>query len=267
MRLPTPSQDESLGKGGVVGIQHLEGHVFGSNGVKLLSKSKILLVESSAKAKLQTWLSRDGEQQVLWISSPFEPQYQSTARTASLAVVATAHSLDAPLISHFCEKPRKGTETRAEDNEKAGLIGLVYSLILQLVQLGSDTSHLTINDERFAKLDGRAESWPVSLSLLEDLLQTITSLQYCVIHGLNDLESAEGYNWCLELTNILLKYQRDGYNILFSTTGQSRVLSKSVQFTNRFVLVKAKGDVQKRGKRLDNYARTSSCGASPRDAN
>jgi hypothetical protein len=252
------SADESPRNAGTLGLEHLQSHVIGSSGVKLLSQSETLLVESSAKTKLQAWLSRDGRQQVLWVSSSFEPQYLSTARIASLAVVATARSLDAPLISHFCEKPRRDSETRAKDSEKIGLIGLVYSLILQLVRLGSETSKLTINDKRLDKLDGTMESWPLSLSLLGDLLQTITCLQYCVIHGLNDLESAEGYDWCLELLNILLKYQPDGYSLLFSTTGQSRVLSKSIQFTNRYSLIKAKGEVQKRGKRLDSYTKMSS---------
>ena len=260
------SVDKSQRNAGAVGIEHLLSHIIGSSGVQLLSQSKSLFVESSAKAKLQAWLSRDGQQQVLWVSSSFEPQYLSSARTASLAVVATAHSLDAPLISHFCEKPRRYSDTRAKDSEKVGLIGLVYSLILQLVQLGSETSNLTINDKRLGKLDGTIESWPVSLSLLGDLLQTITCLQYCVIHGLNDLESAEGYDWCLEFLDILLKYQTDGYNILFSTTGQSRVLSKSIQFTNRYSLIKVKGDVQKRGKRLDSHTRMSNHGSPPQDA-
>lgn len=256
MLLPAAIQDKTPSRGDPAGIQQLENHIVGSNGVKFVAQYKNVLVESNAKAKLEGWLSRDGRQQVLWMSSSFEPQHLSTARAAALAVVATSCSLDAPLISHFCEKPRGNLRTEAQELEKVGLIGLVYSLVIQLVNLGSETSSLTINDERLKKLDGTTESWPVSLSLLGDLLQTVNCLQYCVIHGLNDLESTTGCKWCVELLDILLKYQNAGYNILFTTSGQSRVLSKSIQFTDRFTLTKTKGEVEKRGKRLDQPTKT-----------
>lgn len=239
--------------------KHLEKHIVGDSGLNILVQSKNLLVESNAKVKLEGWLSRDNTPQILWISGPLEPQHLSSARASSLAVVAASNSIGAPLISHFCEKPPRNPQTDGKDPERVGLIGLVYNLIYQLVNLNSESWDHTINEERFKALSGTAESWPHSISLLDDLLQNISCLQYCAIHGLNDLESGRGSEWCSQLIDIFLHRQQAGntaFNLLFTTTGQSRVLSKSIPYTNRYNLTKRMREVERRGKRLNYPTRT-----------
>jgi hypothetical protein len=236
-------------------IRHLEKYIVGDSGLNILAQSKQWLVESNAKVKLEGWLSPGDTPQLLWISGPLEPRHLSGARAASLAVVATANSIGAPFISHFCDKPPRHLQTEEQDLEKVGLIGLVYNLILQVVKLRIENSNLTINGERFNALNGTIESWPQSLSILDDLLQDVSGVQYCAIHGLNDLESGTGFEWCSQMVDLLLKHHRaenTAFNLLFTTTGQCRVLSRSIQYMSRCRLTKRMGEVEKRGKRL-NY--------------
>ena len=235
-------------------IKYLEKYIVGDSGLNILAQRKEWLVESNAKIKLEGWLSPGNAPKLLWISGPLEPQHLSSSRAASLAVVAAGNSIGAPLISHFCEKPPRHLRIEEQDLEKAGLIGLVYNLIHQIVKLGIENSNLTINDERFNALNGSRESWPQSLSILDDLLQDVSGVQYCIIHGLNDLESGTGFEWCSQLIDLLLKHQQAeniAFNLLFTTTGQCRVLSKSIQYTNRCSLTKRMEEVKRRGKRLD----------------
>ena len=247
--------------------KHLEKHIVGDSGLNLLVQSKNLLVESNAKAKLEVWLSRENTQ-ILWISGPLEPQHLSSARAASLAVVAAANSTGAPLISHFCEKPSRNFQTEGQDLERIGLIGLVYNLIHQLVNLDSESWDHTLDEELFKALDGTEESWPQSISLLDHLLRKVSCLQYCAIHGLNDLESGRGSEWCSQLIDVLKREQagKMTFNLLFTTTGQSRVLSKSIPYIHRHSLTKRMGDVEKRGKRLNYPTRTAQWRCRPLDA-
>lgn len=89
-----------------------------------------------------------------------------------------------------------------------GLIGLVYSLIRQLLQFNVEENDLDLSPERFAKLDGTMDSWECSLDLLEDLLDRTRFLPYCVIHGLNKLDWSAGAVACEEFLDILLRRQQ-----------------------------------------------------------
>jgi hypothetical protein len=238
---------------------HLENYIVGDSGLNILLQNPSLMVESGVKSKLEGWLSRESNPQVLWISGPYEPRHLSSARSASLAIVATANSIGAPVISHFCEKPMSSDKLETQDLENIGLIGLLYSLIHQLMKFGTGKLNVTDNNERLIALNGALESWPQGISLLDDLLQAGSCVQYCIIHGLNDLESGIGSERCSQLVDLLIKRQNarnTAFNLLFTTTGQSRVLSKAILFKNRYSFTKKIGEVEKRGKKLTYPTRT-----------
>jgi hypothetical protein len=212
-------------------------------------------------SKLQDWLGDTSNSQALWISGPLEPQYISSTRSASLAVVATALEIHAPFVSHFCEKPNGQLPPGHTNRDKAGLIGLIYSLIYQLLQFKKDDSDLDLSDDRLQQLDGREESWSKALSLLKDLLHHTKYLPYCVIHAFNIFEWSGAADWCSELLEVLFQHQQEPdttFSLLFTTSGQSRVLSRCTPLTNRYRTTVSMRDVERRGRRLELSKRPSS---------
>lgn len=72
--------------------------------------------------------------------------------------------------------------------EQVRLVGLVYSLIYQLLEFSGAEDELDVSKESLAALNGGKESWSASLEVLRSLLNRTPVLVYCVIDGLNDLE-------------------------------------------------------------------------------
>jgi len=72
--------------------------------------------------------------------------------------------------------------------EQVRLVGLVYSLIYQLLEFSGAEDELDVSKESLAALNGGKESWSASLEVLRSLLDRTPVLMYCVIDGLNDLE-------------------------------------------------------------------------------
>ncbi len=232
--------------------KHLGDFVVGGDGLDLISDHMNLLAEFSVVNKLRDWLSDTGESQLLWISGPWEAQSVSSARAASIAIVAAAVENKAPFISHFCEKPRKAFAGITP--QRAGLLGLLYSLIHQLLQFNIDDSGLDLQEKRLRQLNGTENSWDQGLQLLSDLLLHTISVPYCVIHGLNDLEFSNGSEWCGQLLRVLLGRQGNSsaqFNILLTTSGQSRVLSQWVPSANRHIADHDTREVEKRGVLLE----------------
>ena len=140
--------------------------------------------------------------QFLWIIGPSDYAFPSNMSSAAMAILQTALQLDIPLVSHFCELPPYGYL----DREQAGLIGLVYDLILQLLEQMAPEINTGINlaMSRFQNLDGSIESWKESLQLLADLLQHFTlPLLLCVIDGLSRLDFEDGSPLCGDLVELL----------------------------------------------------------------
>ena len=133
--------------------------------------------------------------QLLWIIGPSDYALPSNILSAAMAVVLTALKLDVPILSHFCALPPYGTPCR----EETGLIGLVYSLILQVLEQMTPEigSGIDLGVSRFQGLDGSIESWDESLNLLTDLLHHFSlPLLLCVIDGLGRLNFEGGSPLC-----------------------------------------------------------------------
>ena len=220
----------------------LEDFIIGDEGPALFSDGRIWLAEPEALAdpvaiaKLRRWMSESLNSCVLWISSPYESEGPSVAKSAAMVAVVAAWQAKAAILSHFCQRSDKASKFRT--SEQAGLIGLVYSLVCQLLQFNSREEQIDISEERLRKLDGRVESWPDSLEILGLLLDLAPHPLYCVIHNLSGLEWSSGSEWCHEILDVLFTRQRqDGpvFNILLTTMGQSRVLPARIITENRYL--------------------------------
>ena len=143
--------------------------------------------------------------------------------------VLAAWQVKAPIIFHFCERPRWSKEDQT--NEESGMIGLVYCLIIQFLQFNVEGDRFDVSQDDFDRLDGTKQSFAKSLDILYRLLICTPHVSFCVIHNLNALEWGGGAEWCHDFLDVLFQRQRDvgkSFNILLTTSGQSRVLAERV---------------------------------------
>ena len=231
----------------------LEPFIIGDEGPGMFGTGHFWLAEEGVLPKLRAWMIEDAAPRTLWVSSPSDPAGMTSARAAALAVVAAAWQAETPLISHFCQ--RQWDKVRAGMSiEQVGLMGLVYSLIYQLLEFSGAEDELDVSKESLAALNGGKESWSASLAALRSLLDRTPVLMYCVIDGLNDLEWGNGEEWCRQFLDVLLARQRRAgtvFNILLTTAGQSRVLPLCVQLKDRHIAMKGAREVARMGRRIE----------------
>ncbi|KAK5630512.1 hypothetical protein RRF57_006227 [Xylaria bambusicola] len=230
----------------------------GTEGPGMFSAGKFWLAEDAVFPKLRTWMVENASSRTLWISSPYDKAGTTSARAAALAVVTAAWQAETPLISHFCQRPRPREVRSGMSIVQVGLVGMVYSLIHQLLQFGSEEEILPISEEKMTSLDGSNNSWEASLEVLRVLLDHTPVLMYCVIDGLNDLEWGDTGKGCPQVLDVLFARQRKTgtvFNILLTTAGQSRVLPPRVDPRDRQVTTKTATEVERYGRRIELSSR------------
>jgi hypothetical protein len=196
-------------------------------------------------------MSPDTPISTLWITSSAAARGFPGSRAASLVTLVAAWESRLPIISHFCARPYHGDLTQGRSVERAGLVGLVYSLIIQLLQFNVKDDAFRTSKEAFDKLNGSDESWPGALLLLKTLLQSTPHLQRLIVDGLNDLCFSSGSEWCAALLNMLHEHQRTsalGFKILLTTTGQSRVLPQYIEVKDRILVQTGAKEIIREGR-------------------
>ena len=232
----------------------LEPFIIGDEGPGLFGDGHFWLAEDEVLPKLRTWMIEEAGSHTLWISSPYDLAGTTSARAAALAVVAAAWQAETPLISHFCQRPQWEKVQAGMTIEQVGLLGVVYSLIHQLLQFGGAEDGLDISEQNLVALNGGKESWEPSLEVLQALLDCSQVLMFCVIDGLNDLEWGSGGVWCGQFLDILFaRQEQEGkvFNILLTTAGQSRILPSNVELKDRHIATKGARQVARVGRRIE----------------
>lgn len=168
-----------------------------------------------------------------------------TLISACCGSIAREH--DIPAISHFCA-------ASSHQSKEAGLLGLVYSLIRQLIDLSPPMldfdSNCDLSTERFHRLNGTMSSWTDAVGILNTLLRYKPPVLFCVIDALDLLEDASTQHHIRTLVDMLVSHtirsstapadaeqgststeeslSKDGIlKVLFTTAGQCRAIQSN----------------------------------------
>ncbi|KAF1958094.1 hypothetical protein CC80DRAFT_560331 [Byssothecium circinans] len=219
----------------------LEEYIVGTEGYSLFDGGIFWLPTVEIASKMQDWMSNTATSftsVLLWVSSPDVSEAFPSSRAAALTVLMAAWCTELPIISHFCERPRTTNIPSGRDVEKVGLIGLIYSLIAQLLKFNVTDDSFEVAKGQMAKLDGSDDSWIVALEIFSKLWKTTPQLSYCIIDGLNEFGFSEGASWSSDLLKVLLdpeRLRRGCVKILLTTTGHSRILLDLVPMEDRVI--------------------------------
>lgn len=196
-----------------------------------IDPASTVYAEEIAIMSLREWTASPASA-ILAITGPYQDGEVTSETLIAAYYAALARRADIPVISHFCtlqmEKPARG-RTR----EELALVGLVYSLIRQLVDLVppalEDGSKFP--EDRFKKLDGTTRTWDEAIAILRDLLEMSPSVLICVIDGIQWIDDLSTESAMKKLFSLLRHYvepgegtQRRVCKILFTTAGESRAL-------------------------------------------
>ncbi|KAL4750922.1 hypothetical protein BDW72DRAFT_203542 [Aspergillus terricola var. indicus] len=205
--------------------QHLQAvidQVGGSDGIKLAIQAGRLLAEPTMVHVLGKWTqATTGNAQILWVMSPYEVGPETSAQLGALGVVWTAIQAKAQFISYICQRPRFGAGSQFQTAEdKIGLL-----------QFAPPDDKVLIPKTTIKELTGPInESWNAAMSTLRILLEHTPTLRYCIISGINLFE-AGAREMGQEFVEVLFAHVRNvdwPVRVLFTTSGQSRVLGHSV---------------------------------------
>lgn len=188
-------------------------------------------------AALQEWTTSNASQIINVVGPSQIDEVSPTAPIASHCIdLAVASRI--PVISFFCELPRRGTSLpHAMAPEMAALISLTYALIRQLIELlpcATISCPTSLNRQSFERLNGCPESLDDALDILGELLQQSPPILLCIIDGLQKLDDQETRRHLTQLLETLrgqrIPRSADIANpdlvlkILFTTAGRSRCL-------------------------------------------
>ncbi|KAL1648715.1 hypothetical protein SLS58_001890 [Diplodia intermedia] len=230
----------------------LDKFIHGTDGIALAEEGRILLADPIIVDRLGSWAANAATRsQKLWLEFPFELQEDTSARMAALGIILTAAQADAPFISYIPKRPNEADIPRGQCVEDAGLLSVVFSLIRQLLRFRPKDDSFKLQSDTVEQLDGSIKCWKTALSLLGDLLRHTTSLRYCILHGMNEFESEDSEGMCSELVKLLVDHSGKGkfpFSILFTTSGQSRILYDFIPWDDRARTEISMRAIERRGK-------------------
>ncbi|KAF9891837.1 hypothetical protein FE257_003322 [Aspergillus nanangensis] len=195
----------------------------------LVDPTEPVLVNQDTLVALSEW-SASTDRRALWLEGPSievddvdNPMSMLAAR-----IIDIAEQSQVPVISYFCELRRGETLRPGETRETQAMIGLLYALIRQLVELllPRFETQVDLSEPRFKRLDGTLKSWADAMAIFRDLLPLGPNKVFCVIDGLHWLDDRDTEKYLHELAGVFQEEQH--LKVLFTTTGRSACLLKEI---------------------------------------
>ena len=139
---------------------------------------------------LDNWLQAD-DSKLLYLESP------AYVTAAAMRIVLSASGTDPPMpcASFFCRAQEFDDESEVQTREVDPLLGVVCSLIYQMLRDLPPLTEQTLitSKDRFTDLDSTLSSWDLALELLRDTLSLAPALMIIVIDGLLAFEEGHEY--------------------------------------------------------------------------
>ena len=160
----------------------------------LVDQSSELEVHVEIFNRMRDWNAAKVSQ-ALWIHGPFQASIPSRYTLLSAYAVRIARQASVPIITHFCSL----------GVGPLGLTNMLYSLTLQVIDLLPSTfnSKSDFSAARFEHLDGTRDSLPAAISLFHDLIGVGPPILFCIIDGLQFLETKENKALLTDFVEVL----------------------------------------------------------------
>jgi hypothetical protein len=183
---------------------------------------------------VQRWLKLNVSS-LLWVEGPIFP---SDLSPVALRVSMVTSDTGIPCVSFFDK--RRYFFAKLKKYKEAGLISLLYSLIIQLVNLlpPQFETDLDFDEKRFSELDGTLSSVEQALGIIQELLSLAPASIVCIVDGIQAFECRETRKHMQRLVDILRdRGSETVVKALFTTDGMSHALAAKLNGRGERVIV------------------------------
>lgn len=182
---------------------------------------------------MENWAkNRDGS--ILWVEGPAQGPFCPDLSVTAVGLAQWATRTEKVNIGFFCvpeycfdwssKFPFSLKPKEVRSYQQAGLIALLYSLILQMTAVLAQVPPVNENvaeyyGERFKLLKGDVASIPTALELFSSLLDLYGGHLFCFIDGIHLVSSEQTDGYLTQLLNILQDLASKRKALVFLTTG------------------------------------------------
>jgi len=136
--------------------KHLDALIVGDSGFGIPHLDTYNYADPSVIWKIRDWINDLEAAPILWVNGPTAFGMPSGTASVALVVITCAINSRIPFLSHFCTKATRNFQIQTK--EDTGFIGLVYSLIRQLLQFKTEEDAVNLSFEQLESLDGTMDS-------------------------------------------------------------------------------------------------------------
>jgi len=184
--------------------------------------------------ELRRWI-RAPESRMAWIAGGPVLEYGTGLSAAALRLCSISKDAGLPCVSFVCKMSYRFASTTQLSTREAGLVAMLYSIIVQLAYLLP--TEFPASDEleeckgKFRSLDGTMDSVEAALDIVRALLVHAPPSLIWVLDGFQLVEGPTTRGYLAALVDILRDQEQQGgllSKVCFTTDGNSSVLMRAL---------------------------------------